>query len=94
MLQYQGSGRHVPGGTPSVSNTIKEAVFYTFDLTYLPCCLQTPDISCVEGGSLKGRKQHYFDAQHGISKRLLAELQAGISLQEAATTVAATGRKE
>jgi len=82
------------GGTSSDSTTIKEAVFYTFDLTYLPCCLQTPDIPCVEGGSLEGREQYYFDAQHGASKRLLAELKAGISLQEAATTAAAAGRKK
>jgi hypothetical protein len=50
------------GGTSSDLTTINEDVFSNFDFMYLPCCLP-PNISCEEGGSLKGwvqKRTAYF----------------------------------
>ena len=40
------------GGTSRDLTTIKEAVFCTFNLTYLPCCLHPSLIYRDEAGSL------------------------------------------
>ena len=43
------------GGVSSDWATIKDAVFSSLDLTYLPCRRHPPDIPCDEEGSLEGQ---------------------------------------
>ena len=43
-LRQQAGCVFVLCGTSSDSTTVKEFVFWKFDLKYLPCCLHPPDI--------------------------------------------------